>query len=187
MEIWEGMPGEEGSSLLADVIYQKETRWNVYQEETYRLSKTLRGVTSICFVLRQKVHIKGFSFELKNRAFEQNVVAHSDRIYGDTYTITENSVEGIGNNVSLVFEQMDFGSEGATKLVIFGRSPIDKNTIHIRFASEEDESNQLVEFTQSDGYEERVFDLEKINGMQKITFIFLPGSNFDFGWFRFEK
>ncbi|WP_110934437.1 glycoside hydrolase family 2 TIM barrel-domain containing protein [Paenibacillus bouchesdurhonensis] len=187
LEIWEGMPGEEGSSLLADVIYQKETRWNVYQEETYRLSKTLRGVTSICFVLRQKVHIKGFSFELKNRAFEQNVVAHSDRIYGDTYTITENSVEGIGNNVSLVFEQMDFGSEGATKLVIFGRSPIDKNTIHIRFASEEDESNQLVEFTQSDGYEERVFDLEKINGMQKITFIFLPGSNFDFGWFRFEK
>lgn len=187
LEIWEGMPGEEGSSPLASVIYQKESQWNVYQAETYRLSKTLRGVTSICFVLRQKVHIKGFSFVPKNRAFEQNSAAQSDRIYGDTYSITDNSVEGIGNNVSLVFEQMDFTGEGAAKLVIYGRSPIDKNTIHIRFASQDGESNQLVEFTQSDGYEERVFDLDKITGMQKVTFIFLPGSNFDFGWFRFER
>lgn len=54
------MPEEEGSELLADVIYQKEPKWNVYQEETYRLSKKLRGITSLCFVLRQKVHIKGF-------------------------------------------------------------------------------------------------------------------------------
>lgn len=185
LEIWEGMPGEEGSELLANVIYQKESQWNVYQEETYRLSKTLRGVTSICFVLRQKVHIKGFSFEAKNRAFEQNIAAHSDRIYGDTYTITDNSVEGIGNNVSLVFEQMDFGSEGATKLIICGRSPLDKNTIHIRFGSEEGESNQLVEFTHSTEYEERVFDIQKITGTCKVTFIFLPGSQFDFGWFRF--
>ncbi|AZK49101.1 glycoside hydrolase family 2 TIM barrel-domain containing protein [Paenibacillus lentus] len=187
LEIWEGMPGEEESLLLADVIYQKETRWNVYQEETYLLSKRLRGVTSICFVLRQKLHIKGFSFVLKNRAFEQNIAAHSDRIYGDTYTIRENSVEGIGNNVSLVFEQMDFGSEGVSKLIISGRSSIDKNTIHVRFASEEGETSQLVEFTQTDGYEGRQFALEKIKGMQKVTFIFLPGSNFDFGWFRFEK
>ncbi|WP_055110171.1 glycoside hydrolase family 2 TIM barrel-domain containing protein [Paenibacillus ihumii] len=187
LEIWEGMPGEEGSQLLADAIYQKETRWNVYQEETYRLSKPLRGVTSLCFVLRQKVHIKGFYFEPRNRAFERNSAAHSDRIYGDTYTVADNRVEGIGNNVSLVFEQMDFSSEGATRLVIYGRSPIDKNTIHVRFGSEEGESNQLVEFTQSDGYEERVFDIKKITGQGKVTFIFLPGSQFDFGWFRFER
>jgi beta-galactosidase len=71
--------------------------------------------------------------------------------------------------------------------VVFGRSPIDKNTIHIRFASEAGETNQLVEFTQSENYEERVFELDKITGIQKVTFIFLPGSNFDFGWFRFER
>ena len=187
LQIWEGMPDEEGSEMLADVIYQKESKWNVYQEETYRLSKRLRGITSICFVLHQKVHIKGFSFEKKNRAFEQNMAAECDHIYGDAFVIKENSVEGIGNNVSLEFENMDFTGEGATKLVVFGRSPIDKNTIHIRFESLEGESTQLVEFAQSDGYEERVFELDKITGMQKVTFIFLPGSNFDFGWFRFEQ
>ncbi len=50
IEIWEGMPEEQGSELVADVIYQKESKWNVYQEETYHLSKRLKGVTSICFV-----------------------------------------------------------------------------------------------------------------------------------------
>lgn len=96
-------------------------------------------------------------------------------------------MEGIGNNVSLELEQLDFTNEGATKLVICGRSPIEKNTIHIRFANEEESSQQIVEFIHSDEYEERIFELEKIMGSQKVTFIILPGSHFDFAWFRFEK
>ena len=72
LQIWEGMPGEEGAERLADVIYQKPSRWNVYQEETYKLSKVLKGVTSISFVTRAKMHIKGFSFARRNRAFERN-------------------------------------------------------------------------------------------------------------------
>ncbi|WP_127538474.1 glycoside hydrolase family 2 TIM barrel-domain containing protein [Paenibacillus illinoisensis] len=187
LQIWEGMPDEEGSTLLADVVYQKESRWNVYQEETYQLSKRLSGITSICFVLKQKIHIKGFSFERQSRAFEQNTAASCDHLYGDTFSIQDEYVEGIGNNVSLEFENMDFTTEGTSKLVIYGCSPIDKNTIHIRFAGEDGQSNQLVEFTHSEGYEERVFELEQVSGEQKVTFIFLPGSQFDFGWFRFEK
>jgi beta-galactosidase len=185
IQIWEGMPGVEDSSLVADVIYQKPSKWNVYQEATYRLTKRLRGVTSICFVLHKKVHIKGFSFEPQNQAFAYNSAASCDRIYGDTFAFVEDRVEGIGNNVSLEFTHMDFTSEGASKLVINGRSPIDKNTIHIRFAGENGESSQLVEFEKSDGYEERVFELGQVMGSQKVTFIFLPGSNFDFNWFRF--
>ncbi|MDP4090529.1 MAG: glycoside hydrolase family 2 TIM barrel-domain containing protein, partial [Bacillota bacterium] len=186
LQIWEGMPGEEGSELLADVIYQKESEWNVYQEETYRLAKRLRGITSICFVLHAKVHIKGFSFEKKNGTFELNNAAECNHIYGDTFTIKGTRVEGIGNNVSLEFEGMDFTSSGASKLVVCGRSPIDKNTIHIHFAGDEGESTQLVEFTQSNDYEERVFEISRVAGVQNVTFIFLPGSNFDFGWLRFE-
>ncbi|WP_246599486.1 hypothetical protein [Clostridium lacusfryxellense] len=187
LKIWEGIPGDERSVLLADVIYQKKSQWNVYQEETYSLSKRLSGITTLCFVLHQKIHIKGFSFKKKNRAFEQNIATLCYHIYGDTFEISKNSVEGIGNNVSLEFENMDFTIDGSTKLVVFGRSPIDKNTINIQFASNEGQSNQLVEFTQSDEYEERAFELEKIAGIQKVTFIFLPGCNFDFGWFRFER
>lgn len=186
IQIWEGVPGEEGSELLANEVYQKESRWNVYQEETYRLPRRLRGITSICFVLRQKVHIKGFSFEKKNRAFEQNYAAECDHIYGDTFTIMDHRVEGIGNNVSLEFGNMDFTGVGAGKLVLCGRSRIDKNTIRISFSGCEGENTQLVDFTQSSGYEERVFELSRVEGLRKVTILFLPGCNFDFGWFRFE-
>jgi len=187
IEIWEGMPGEEGSGRLATVAYQKQPIWNVYQEETYKLPRRLRGLTSICFVTKAKIHIKGFSFERLNRAFAHNAAADCDRIYGDTFEIRDGRVEGIGNNVSLEFSEMDFGEQGAKKLVICGRSPIDKNTVHIRFTGEGEPSNQLVEFTLSEGYEERIFELERVTGKQQVTFIFLPGSNFDFAWFRFES
>jgi beta-galactosidase len=187
LQIWEGIPDEPGSALVAAAVYQKPSKWNVYQDETYRLTKRLRGITSICFVLRQKVHIKGFYFERQNRAFERNTAASCDRIYGDMYTVAEGRVEGIGNNVSLEFTHMDFTVEGASKLLICGSSPIDKNTIHIRFDGENGESNQLVEFEKSVGYEERMFVLEQVSGMHKVTFIFLPGSSFDFNWFCFER
>jgi beta-galactosidase len=187
IEIWEGMPGEEGSERLTTVTYQKQPIWNVYQEATYKLPRRLRGLTSICFVTRAKIHIKGFSFARLNRAFALLAAADCDRIYGDAFTIREGRVEGIGNNVSLEFSEMDFGDLGAAKLVICGRSPIDKNTVHIRFTGEDESSNQLVEFTYSEQYEERTFELERVTGVQKVTFIFLPGSNFDFAWFRFES
>ncbi|RUS45718.1 DUF4982 domain-containing protein [Cohnella sp. AR92] len=196
IQIWEGMPGEEGSVLLADAVYQKPSRWNVYQEETYRLSKRLRGVSSICFVLRQKVHIKGFSFTKPNKALELHHAADSDRIYGDTYVMEGTCVEGIGNNVSLEFDQMDFGSEGVTRLAVYGRSEIDRNTIHVRFSGNgveggegegSEESICILEFSRTDGYEKRLFDLGQVRGSRKVTFLFLPGSRFDFGWFQFIR
>lgn len=186
IQIWEGMPGEEGSQIIADVVYQKPTQWNTYQEETYRLSKRLSGITSIAFVVQQKVHIKGFICKPHNRAFEKNYATECDHIYGDTYTCTEQAVEGIGNNVSLDFGQMDFGSNGTTRLVIWGRSPIEKNTLRIHFEDDSGESQQLVDFSYSEEFEERSYPLTPVKGLQKVTFLFLPGSQFDFGWFRFE-
>lgn len=159
----------------------------MYQAETYRLPKRLRGLTSICLVTQQMMHIKGFSFTKPQRAFMQIDAGAADRIYGDTYQVKEKAVEGIGNNVSLEFERMDFGAEGATRLVVNGRTPLDKNTIHLLFSSEKGEIRQIIEFPHAEEYVERVFTLEKVTGEQKVSFIFLPGSNFDFGWFRFEK
>lgn len=160
----------------------------MYQEETFRLNKRLRGITSICFVLRQKVHIKGFYFTRQNRAFAQNAAADCDHIYGDSFKIVDSRVEGIGNNVSLEIKEMDFTAEGAAKLAVYGHSPIDKNTIHVRFSGQDGESRQqMIEFARTDGYEVKEFPLNKVTGVQNVTFIFLPGSRFDFGWFRFER
>lgn len=187
IQIWEGKPGEPGSELLVDAIYQKPSIWNVYQEETFFLKRRVKQIQTICFVLHQKVHIKGFSFERRNRAKEVLKASSADRIYGDHYKLEEQVVSEIGNNVSLEFHRLDFLDKGVRRITICGSSPIECNSIHLCIQGEEGESRQLLDFTQSEGMEERVFDLEPITGVKTITFLFLPGSRFDFSWFQFEE
>lgn len=184
-KLYEGMPDEAGSVLLAECIYQKPTKWNVYQCEEYRLTKKLRGISSICFAFDKKVHIKGFSFELQNRAFEQNNASSCDHIYGDSFKLSETAVTEIGNNVTLLFDDLDFGDNGAHYVKICGNSPIGRNTVHLIFSSKDGDVRQTAEFTRTCGYEEKLFSLKKIAGKQKLSFVFLPGSNFDFKWFQF--
>lgn len=186
IQIWEGIPNAVGSELIGDVIYHKKSIWNTYQEESYKLNKRLTGITTISFLLRSKVHIKGFSFKKLIKAYEQLSALARSSIYGDTFRLEENSIEGIGNNVTIAFEDMDF-TNGLSKLVICGRSPIDKNTIQVRFNGTDGEIKQLVEFEYSDEYVEREFALDNVTGMQTVSFIFLPGCDFDFKWFRFTE
>ncbi len=187
--IWDGMPDGEGSSLLAQVVYQKPCIWDVYQEVTYKLNRRLKGVHTLCLVTKdQKYFIKGFSFKKYDKAFQKLAALEANRIYGDTYTLAETAVEGIGNNVSLEYEGMDFGTEGVDRITICGKTTLEKNTIHIRFFDEQGQSvNQLVEFPRQEEYTELSFDLERVSGKQKVVFVFLPGCDFDFRSFWFDR
>jgi beta-galactosidase len=187
IKIWEGIPGETGSSVIADVIYQKPSKWNVYQEDTWKLNKRLKGVTSICFVLNQKVHIKGFSFKKINKAFERLCTNECDHVYGDSFEVVSDGIDNIGNNVTIEFNDMDFGDEGIGKITICGNTPLSQNAVHIRFDDGAREIKQLVEFEYSKEPIERTFTLNKVTGINKVSFIFMPGSQFDFKWFRFGK
>lgn len=185
IQIWRGIPGEEDSELQADVVYQKPMIWNVYQPETWKLDRKLTGINTISFLLRDKVHIKGFSFTPK--AWQTLCAGEADTIYGDSFTLNGQTVEDIGNNVSLQFNGMDFGDDGTTSLTITGRCGTRDNTIHVRFIGGDEEIKQIVEFPRCDEWEERRFTLDKITGVWDVTFVFLPGSKFDFDSFRFEK
>ncbi len=184
IQIWQGVP-EEGGRLLLDAVYQRESIWNVYQPETWRLPEKLTGLQSISFVVHQKIHIKGFSFAPPMRAWEQNPAAGADAVYGDSYRISGQSVEEIGNNVSLVFRGMDFGEKGAGSLTIRGRAPKGKNTIHVRFFDGQTDQRQIVEFPCCEEARTHVFSVEPMPGSWEVSFVFLPGSCFDFEWFRF--
>ena len=185
IQIWKGIPGEENSELLADAVYHKPMIWNVYQQETWKLSRRMKGIDTISFLLRQKVHIKGFSFTPK--AWLTLQAAEADTIYGDSFNLNGQTVEEIGNNVSLQFNGMDFGEEGTEAITIMGRCRTRSNTIHVRFIRGGEEIKQIVEFPQSEEWAQRSFKLDKITGVWDVTFVFLPGSLFDFDWFRFEK
>lgn len=188
LQIWEGMPGDEGSELLADVVYQKPSTWDVYKPETYKLKRRIKGITTLCLVTRdQRYFIKGFSFKKLEKACEKLYAAEYNKLYGDTFTVTADAVEGIGNNVSLEFENMDFGEKGFGQITICGRTKLPENTIHIRFFNEDGESvNQLVEFPHSEEYKEVTFPLQSVAGNTRVGFVFLPGCDFDFKWFCFS-
>ncbi len=186
IEIWEGVPGNPGAEKIDTVIYDHPTIWNLYQEETYKLSRRLNGVTTISFVFFSRVHLKGFIFEKINRAYENLPVNDCDMIYGDYFVREDWGFKDIGNNVSIIFEGMDFNS-GIKAITICGRSITKKNTIHIKVTTSRGIHSQAVEFEGTQDFACKTFKLDSILGLGKVEFIFLPGSHFDFKWFRFEK
>lgn len=185
IEIWEGIPGREGAELLIKAVYQKESRYNVYQHETWKLKRRIKRNTEISFVAHAKMHIKGFSFRKYEKSELRLFAVEADMIYGDSYRICENSVKGIGNNVSLIFKDMNFGEDGISGIRILGKSGLKKNTIHIKFSDGEKEEREIIEFAGACEWTEREFELSTRRGTWEVTFIFLPGSDFDFKWFEF--
>jgi len=185
IEIWAGMPSDPSSEKICEVIYDLGTKWNTYQEKTYQLPRKLTGLTTICFVFKQKVHMKGLSFAKPIKAYEQLFATDYNFISGDSFTVTKHAVEGIGNNVTLIFDEMDFASRGISKIQICGSTPLATNTIQMRFSDGENESIQVVEFEQSDDYTVQEFELESVSANQQVSFIFLPGCQFNFKWFKF--
>jgi len=120
IQIWQGIPGEKGSEMLADVIYCKPSIWNTYQPETYRLNCRVNGIQRICFVTQNKAHIGGFSFIEKNKAYERLEGASCDNVYGDAFTVGEHTITDIGNNVTIEYYDMDFGTDGPSFVEIEG-------------------------------------------------------------------
>ena len=106
-------------------------------------------------------------------------------------------IQGLEGQLAEEIANMDFGSgEGdcARKLTICGKSNTENNTINIKFFEVDEKGaptgqsiTQVIEFAHTDAYEEKTFEIEPVSGSKKISFVFLPGCNFDFRWFRFEK
>jgi len=183
IEIWEGMPEENGTKIC-EVTYKSGSIWNTYTTETYKLPYKLKGITCLSFAVKKKIHIKGFSFTQTFKAYEQLNAAAFTNIYGDSFKIEETNVTGIGNNVTLEFTAMDFdcgtNATKSLKLLINGKGKID-NTIHLKF---DDGPAIVLEFPKSTDYITKEFNIE-VQCEDKVSFVFMPGSNFDFAWFKF--
>ncbi|MCL2386557.1 MAG: DUF4982 domain-containing protein [Defluviitaleaceae bacterium] len=186
-DIWRGMPDDSSpdSKLLLTPTYDKGSIWNTYIEVTYKLPEKLRGIQTLGFAFRQKVHIKGFTF--KSKTYETIPFAACDNIYGDSYKISGESVEGIGNNVTITFAGMNF-EETTTKLELSWRSQLDKNTITLIFNGEENEiSNLLTLPASTDKYSKAILNLDTpLKGKGAVSFIFLPGSEIDLQTLKFH-
>ena len=186
LDMFVGDP-RDGAAPLARLAYQKPCIWNVYQPQTYTLPRRIRGLQTICFATDRKIHLRGFSFTRQSRAFMPLTAADADALYGDSFTRSGTSVIGIGNNVSLVFERMDFGSCTDAVLTLRGATPLAKNPVTVRIQSADgSETTEIAEFSGDGGAQQR-FPLQTPGGMCTVTFVFLPGAQFDFDGFVFSR
>lgn len=188
IRFYDGIP-DNGGELLGCMTYHEKPEWMVFKPNTIRLDKVLRGIHAFCIETEHFLQINGFVFARRQREFIENNAADAEHIYGDKFSVGENEVTGIGNNVVLDFGMFDFTEEQPARLVIKGRSPLPLNSIHLILDNGNETGRVLCEF-RTDGcteYCERAFPLEGISGKQKVSFAFLPGSNFDMNTFRFEK
>ena len=133
------------------------------------------------------MYFKGFYFDKTPKATAKLSALDADVISGDSFTKTEEAVEKIGNNVSLDFGNMNFEKPTEGKLTICGKSNSDNNTINVKWFSEDGSTRtDVIEFPHTQDYEEKIFEIKPVSDNQKVSFVFLPGSNFDFKWFRFN-
>ncbi len=171
--------------MIGEFSYWKPPIWLTYQNETFKLAKALRGVHTIVMESDYRYDIGGFVFTKPEKEFAEINAAWNDEIYGDKFTVEENAVTGIGNNVMLNFGEFDFTEKIPSRVIITGRSSLPKNSIHVIFTGDT-EKRVLAEFTASSDYAPQSFELTGISGKCKVSFAFLPGSDFDFKSFRFE-
>lgn len=186
IDIYDGEWGSDNCELICPGKYDHPRMWNVYQDETFELNKRLVGVHTISFRTTEKIHIKGFSCEEYNPAYETQNAVDALRVYGDTYTVEEEMISGIGNNVTVEFGDMDFGSEGPKKVRVFGRAKGNRNTLHVRFEGPDGEIRDILECDPTNELIERSFDVANIKGKGNLQLIFLPGCDYDLKWIRFE-
>lgn len=198
VEVWDGTPGDgttyegtkpsvNGGECLGKFTYKHESIYNTYNENVFTLSKRLFGVHTISIAIPHELYLKGFYFDQTKKATSKLRALDADVISGDTFTKTPEIVEHIGNNVSLDFGNMISGDEKLTTVNICGKSHTENNTINIKFFKEDGScETQVIEFSHTDDFEEKSFELQPVAGTQKISFVFLPGCNFDFKWFKFN-
>lgn len=184
VEVWEGTPDD--GKLICRVDFGNNGHWCGFAGQNFALAERLTGVRTISVVIDSRVIFGGFSFVPIERAYDTNWVGEADSVYGDDYRIDGRRVADIGNNVIINYEGLDFGEDGSEALIISGETGNPMNQIQLRYTPAGGaQKTVLLEFQQDGGREQR-FDIPKLSGVNDVSFVFMPGSRFDFDWFRFE-
>ncbi len=169
-----------------EILFPDNGLWNSFAPAEFDLSSTLRGKRDITFRINGNLTFGGFEFVKNDEAVSDIFAASRDELYGDSYEICGERIVNIGNNTVITFKDMKLG-EGVGRICIKGRTLNDLNSIQLRTEKDGVRKIQLLEFTKAEDYTEMTFDIETLSGTNDVSFVFLPGSSFDFESFRFER
>ncbi|MCL2108047.1 MAG: DUF4982 domain-containing protein [Oscillospiraceae bacterium] len=184
VEVFKGDVTAGNSRLIDTLSFPRNDLHYDYLPYDFTLPERLSGLCDLCFTVDRRCVFGGFEF-VNTRAFERIYAGEYDEIYGDSYALNGERIENIGNNVIFKFTGLDFGEKSTRKLAIRGFAP-DGNSVRLIFAQDNIENVRQIEFGKSADYEVQEFDVGELQGRQDLSFVFLPGSNFNIEWFRFE-
>ncbi len=185
LEIWEG-DLQTGECLCKDT-YRAKSWYNHYQDNTFKLTRRVCGLTSITLVfnIHERLSVKGFVFTKQEKAYELLNATDYSHISGDSFTLEKEAVTNIGNNVSIDFDGMNFNTAGVSSIDICGRSHNPVTSMHIVVTEGDIQNRQKVEIPYSNDYQTYHFELNDIRLNGTLSLIFLPGTNFDLKEFKF--
>lgn len=177
----------EDGEPLGSYTYNAKSIYNTYQANTFKLNKRIKGTSSITFVfhIHDRISIHGFSFKKLEKAYSQIDAIDASRITGDSFTVTDEAIVNIGNNVSIDFDNMNF-THGVKSITVCGCSHNEKTSMHILFMENGNDTRQMIEIPYSEDYREFTIPLESVSVNGTVSLVFLPGSNFDLKSFKFE-
>ncbi len=182
LKVYDGTPYT--GTLLGNFTYEKPSKWLEYQSETYRLPVLLTGVHTVSVAAEEKTDIGGLLFTPRVRERCEISASECESVYGDKYTVDGSAITGIGNNVTISFGGFDFTDNEPSGIVITGKTRLEKNSIQLILEGEHG-GRVLCDFAGAAEYTEREFPLAGISGRVKVSFVFLPGCDFDLRSFRF--
>ncbi len=182
---YDGNP-DKGGELLGKYTYDLSPIWLTYQPMTYTLPKRLKGVHDFYIGSDFCYDIKGFEFEKQSKEFSVLYANQADDIYGDAYKVEEEAVTGILNNVCVEFGEVDYSEETPASVTICGKTPLEVNSVHVQLKGEE-EHRILCDFKNSSDFSQQTFDVNIPKGKYQLSVTFLPGTEFDLKWIRFNK
>ncbi len=187
--LWSGFPRAEGSECLGDFSYRADFVWQTYIPNSFKLEKRIKGMKELCFEFEEsgkRIYFGGFKFDGGDEAYGEISARDCSQIHGDSYEITDSGIERIGNNVFVDFDGFDF-HDGVKSVTVKGRTRNANDSVHMRIVGEGAETREILEFPHSDDYIEKTFDITGYRGKANVKFEFLPGCNFDFAGFKFNK
>ncbi len=179
-----GDPGS-GGRQIGEFMLEYNNGWDKAYPQEFKLPEIIKGVNDIYIEIDGGCIYGGIKFGAYNRAYMLNYAADCDKVYGDDYRVLDKRICDIGNNVVIEFNALDFG-EGATTLTVTGHTPLDQNTIQLRTTDKSGaQTTRILEFPHTDGFEPVKFEIEKLSGLNDVSFVFLPGTKFDMESFVF--
>lgn len=186
-KLWIGKPHENGSELIGEYTYQADFIWQTYIDNSYTLPHIIKGEQDIYFEFDPqdfRISFGGFVFVPRIKAYETISAADCDLVHGDNYEISGNRILGIGNNVFIRYDNMDFVN-GTSVIAVTGRTRHENDSVHIHFSDESGViCREIIELPYSEDFITVKKEIPDLSGRLSVEFQFLPGCDIDFESFR---